>query len=152
MTKAGHVKISVKLLQRDGYPPVEWEDLWAVPQSEGFCVDSVPFYARLVSYGDIVSASEINGYLVFDRVQTPGGHSTIRVILYVDELVSQVRSEVERLGCSTELSNIETFFSIDVPPNVEYWGVIDLLDMYVERGVLDYEESAIQHEERDGPS
>lgn len=150
MTKAEYVKIAFRLLQQDGYPPAEWEGLWALPQPEGYLIDSVPFYARLISCGDVVCATEINGDLVFDSVKIPGGHSTIRVISYLSELVSEVRSRVEGLGCSTELSHVATFFSIDVPPRVNYWNIVDLLDMYAERGVLDYEESSIQHDERSG--
>lgn len=148
MTEDEYVKIVFKLQQRDGYPPVEREGLWAIPQPEGYRIDNVPFYARLISCGDVVSASRINGDLVFDCVKVLGGHSTIRVISYSSELVSEMRSALEELGCSTELSHIETFFSVDVPPKVNYWSVVDLLDEYVERGVLDYEEASIQHNER----
>ncbi|QHB70585.1 DUF4265 domain-containing protein [Stenotrophomonas sp. 364] len=150
MTKIEHVKILFRLPQQDGYPPAEWEGLWALPRPEGYCIDNVPFYARLVSYGDVVSASEINGDLVFNAVQIPGGHSTIRVISYLGELVSEMRNGLEGLGCSTELSHIATFFSVDVPPEVDYWSVADFLDVYAERGSLDYEEASIQHDERNG--
>ncbi|MGG6399980.1 DUF4265 domain-containing protein, partial [Bacillus velezensis] len=91
--------------QQVGYPPAEWEGLWALPQPGGDLIDSVPFYARLVSCGDVVSASEINGDLVFDSVRVPGGHATIRVILYLSELISEVSGRVEGLGCSKELSH-----------------------------------------------
>lgn len=84
MTKQNHLKIAFKLLQQDGYSPLEWEGLWALPHAQGYRIDNVPFYAWLVSCGDIVSAHEVGGDLVFDAVEAPGGHSTIRVIAYLD--------------------------------------------------------------------
>ncbi|HDS1083180.1 DUF4265 domain-containing protein [Stenotrophomonas maltophilia] len=145
-----YVKILFRLPKQNGYPPVEWEGLWALPQGEGYRIDNVPFYARLVSFGDVVFAAEVNGDLVFDGVKVPGGHSTIRVISYSSELVSEMRGGFESLGCSTELSNIETFFSVDVPPEVDYQRVVDLLSMYAESGALDYEEASIQHDDASG--
>jgi len=81
----------------------------------------------------------------------PGGHSTLRVILCGEELVSKVRGEVEAMGCSTELSNIPTFFSIDVPQNANYYSIVELLRGHAEKGALDYEEASIQHTEVNDP-
>lgn len=148
MTEIRHVKIAFSLFPQDGYPPADKEGLWAKCQGEGYRIDNIPFFAWLVSFGDVVSASGDDGELMFERVLIPGGHSTVRVVSYAEESVPHARAGVEGLGCSTELSHISTLFSIDVPPHSDYWAVVDLLNVYVSQGLLDYEESCVQHAER----
>lgn len=44
MNRAEYVKVAFKLPRGDdGYPPVDWENLWAIPLSDGsYRVDNVP--------------------------------------------------------------------------------------------------------------
>ncbi|WP_394538818.1 DUF4265 domain-containing protein [Lysobacter enzymogenes] len=142
-----HVKIYFKLDQdEEGYPPVDWESLWAVPANGNeYVLDNTPFYALGVSSGDTVSAASINDRMVFSAVTKLGGHSTIRVIAFEESIVPEIRESLTKLGCTSELSNISTFFSIDIPPRAEYDDVINLLKLHATSGQIDYEESAIQH-------
>ncbi|HDS0921950.1 TPA: DUF4265 domain-containing protein [Stenotrophomonas maltophilia] len=50
------MKVAFKLPRgHDGYPPVDWENLWAIPLSDGsYRVDNVPFYVNLISSGDVL--------------------------------------------------------------------------------------------------
>ena len=141
------VKIAIKLQRdEDGYPPVDWEDLWAVRVGNGtFQIDNVPFYASGISSGDLVSAALREGKLVFSELVEPKGHSTIRVIVYAENSTQRIRDELKELGCATELSNIDDFFSVDVPPEVNYFRVKSLLAGRADAGDLDYEESALRH-------
>lgn len=147
-TPERHVKVAVRLEKdEDDYPPVDWEDLWAIGLGDGtFQIDSVPFYAPGISSGDIVSAVRQEDTLVFVSVVAPQGHSTARVIMYDKNLTQQVRNELAALGCSTELSNVPTFFSIDVPPKVAFAPIANLLESYASAGKLDYEESILRHD------
>lgn len=146
-TKRDMVKIAVKLKRdEEGYPPVDWEDLWAISLgNDTFEIDNVPFYAPGISSGDHVSAVWREGSLVFLEVVEPKGHSTIRVVVYTENSTQRIRNELRELGCSTELGNIADFFSVDVPPQVDYSRVENLLAAYAEAGDLDYEESAFRH-------
>jgi hypothetical protein len=142
-----YVKISVKLEKdEDGYPPVDWEDLWAISLEDSrFRIDNVPFYAVGISYGDIVSAMKRGDKLVFTEVTEAKGNSTLRVIAYEENIVKNVRDELSAIGCSTEISNIPTFFSIDVPREIDYSKVAEILNIYTQKGLIDYQESALRH-------
>lgn len=130
----------------DDYPPVDWESLWAVPLGEGrYRLDNVPFYAKGVSSGDTVMAVSEGGQLVVKRLVEAGGHSTVRVIVYEEAMTSEIREKLQAIGCSTELSNIASFFSVDIPADVEYEAVVALLQDFSDAGKIDYEESAIGH-------
>jgi hypothetical protein len=151
MNKAEYVKVAFKLPRGDdGYPPVDWENLWAIPLSDGsYLVDSVPFYVKLISSGDVVAASHVDGQLTFQKFLAAGGHSTVRVIVYEVDRVAELRSKLSGLGCATELSNVPSFFSVDVPPDVNLSAVVNFLERFAGQGVLDYEEASIQHDNGD---
>jgi hypothetical protein len=49
-SEANHVKILVYTPTEDGYPPEEWESLWAIPlYASLFKIDSIPFFAKGLS-------------------------------------------------------------------------------------------------------
>jgi hypothetical protein len=148
MNRAEYVKVSFKLPRGDdGYPPVDWENLWAIPLSDGsYRVDNVPFYVNPISSGDVVAASHVDGQLTFQKFLAGGGHSTVRVVVYEVDRVAELRSKLSGLGCATELSNVPSFFSVDVPADVNFSGVVNFLECFAGQGVLDYEEASIQHD------
>ncbi len=59
-----YVKVVVALEKdEDDYPPADYENLWATPVEEGlFRIDNIPFFAKSIALGDIVSvASDRSG-------------------------------------------------------------------------------------------
>jgi hypothetical protein len=140
------VKIAFRLVRdADDYPPADWEHLWAIPRAEYFELDNIPFFAKGVSSGDLVAAHRDGNQLVFDRVIQPGCHSTIRVIMFDPDQKEAVRDELARLGCETEGSHLPKLFAVDVPPEVAYVDIINLLTNKASKDILDYEEAAIGH-------
>ncbi|OJH35150.1 DUF4265 domain-containing protein [Cystobacter ferrugineus] len=114
------VKVVVNLEKdEDDYPPADYEGLWALPVGEGlFRIDNVPFFARGIAYGDIVSATLEQQELRFREVVRPSGHSTLRLIIYDEKDIPSVRQFLEELGCDIERSHIPGLISVDVPPTV----------------------------------
>lgn len=111
-----HVKILVHTPSVDGYPPEEWEGIWAIPLGEGrFRIDNIPFYARGLSCGDVVEASEVDGALIFQRVVQHSDNSTIRIIIYNIEDENQVRRALLEFGCSIEGVGIDGLIAVNVP-------------------------------------
>lgn len=113
------VKVVVKLEKdEDDYPPADYEGLWALPAGEGlFRIDNVPFFARGIAYGDIVSATAEQQELRFQEVVRPSGHSTLRLIIYDEKDIPSVGALLEELGCTIERSHIPGLLSVDVPPH-----------------------------------
>lgn len=141
------VKVFVKLEKDiDDYPPVDWEELWAV--SLGDCkyrVDNVPFYALGISSGDSVLAAYRDNKLVVTEVVGTEGHSTLRVVVHDKGMTQLIRDELASAGCATELSNVPGFFAVDIPPQIDYAAIAKLLSSYEEMGKIGYEESALRH-------
>jgi len=148
-------KIWFRLHQdEDGYPPAQAETVSAVSFSEEtYVLENVPFFARGVSLGDLISTSEDSeGRKWFQSVLKPSGHSTVRVIVFrnsgdplpLEERVAALRRRFAELGCTTELSHVSGLFAVDVPPAVDYSKVHNLLEEGNAK-YWDYEEASIRH-------
>ena len=146
-TVTDRVKIAFSLTRdSDGYPPADWEHLWAIRRGENeYELDNVPFFAKGVSSGDLVSVTSDQDQLKFGMVLKYGGHSTLRVIVFDSSQKESIRSDLAKLGCETEGSHLPDLFAVDVPPNVELASVIGYLVNKAEEDTLDYEESAVRY-------
>ncbi len=147
------LKVGFKLdRDADDYPPADWEWLWASRVSDStFKIDNIPFFAKLISCGDIVAAEQTNMGIIFRELVQPSGHSTVRVIVHRcdrsdDQLhaaVEDVRQVLRVMGCSVELSHIPGLIAVDVPPEVNYESVAAFLSQKERDGLLGYEEACL---------
>tara|TARA_B100001179_G_C18462510_1_gene347799 strand:+ start:324 stop:743 length:420 start_codon:yes stop_codon:yes gene_type:complete len=139
------VKIIFKLERdSDGYPPEDWEGIWATPTSSGaFRLDNIPFYATGVSDGDLVSAEEHNGELVFKELVEASDNCTVRVIIYDLENAAEIRSKLGQLGCSIEGVGIPGLIACSFKNN-RYSDISTYLEKAHAEGLLDYQESALR--------
>lgn len=129
----------------DGYPPADWEHLWArAVGHDRYVIDNTPFFVRGISFGDVVDTERVSGHLVFRQLVEPSPHSTLRVILFRKDLVARFRHQMRELGCATELSHVPGLIAIDVPPGVPLETVRQVLDAGEEVGDWEYEEAAVR--------
>ena len=106
----------------DGHPASQqWEQLWCWPAEAGFRVDNVPFFARGVACGDVISALRTDGgWLCFDKTLARSGNSTFRIWLSADKSLDAegVLRQLRNLGCRAEVT-LERLIAIDVSPPLE---------------------------------
>lgn len=138
----------------DGYPPADYEHLWAKPLGDNlYEVDNTPFFVRGVSTADVVVAEpDADNNLRFKSVKEPSQHTTLRVIVFrevsdarpIEERVRDLRSQLTNLGCSSELSHLPGLIAVDVPPEVPVDLVTDVLAEGEGRDLWEYEEAALR--------
>lgn len=141
-----YVRIVFPLEQdEDGYPPVTAERLWAIRVTDGlYQLDSIPFFARRVSSGDVVTAEEQqDGVIEFREVVRPSGHSTVRVLLHDEAGADGARQQFAGLGCAWEGSHLPSLFAVDIPPEVDYRAVRRLLREGAAVSRWEFEESSL---------
>lgn len=139
-----HVKIMIFTEPEDGYPPEEWEGLWAIPLgNKTFRLDNIPFYARNISCDDIIEADFVNGEYLFSRIIMESDNSTIRVIIYNLEQEIELRNKLIGLGCSIEGSGTPGFIAVNVTKD-SVAEVINFLEAKHNNEELDFEEGAIR--------
>ena len=139
-----HVKIFVHTKAEDGYPPEEWEGLWAVPLGGGqFRIDNIPFYAKNLSCDDIVEAIKDGDDYIFKRLVYPSQNSTIRVIIYDLTDEKEIRNTLISLGCSIEGTGTDGLIAVHVPKaNID--NVLDFIEGAAAGEELDFEEGALR--------
>ena len=74
----------------------------------------------------------------------PSRHSTLRVILFDERMVADLRTQLRNVGCATELGHVPGLLAVDVPPEVSLQAVRDLLDDGEHAGHWEYEEAAVR--------
>lgn len=124
----------------------EIESVWAVPVAGGYQIDNIPFYARGVAFGDVVSAEkDSDGMLRFDALIQPSGHSTVRLWFAKgkEHDVASIRQSLREMGCASELSDLARLIAVDVPLSVPYEKVRNFLDEGERGGLFEYEEACL---------
>ncbi|WP_406700127.1 DUF4265 domain-containing protein [Singulisphaera sp. Ch08] len=140
------IRVVMELVRDDeGYPPFDSERVWAKEARDGgYLIDNIPFFASQATYGDVIDVEYRDGEAYFLRTREWSKNSLLRVIFFDNQDPSPLRSELSRLGCETELSEINTtLLAINVPPNIDMGSVRGLLEDGSRKGLWDYEEAII---------
>ncbi len=147
MTSETHVRVSFKLEPDDtGYPPTEWERLWAIRQDDGsFLIDNAPFFVRGISLGDRVEAVDRDGELVFKRVSAFSKNTVIRIVVADPYDEEAVMKTLEELGCQGERCSAPRLIALVVPPDIPIEPILGYLDRQYETKRLDFEEAAVRY-------
>lgn len=116
---------------KDGYPRSKsWEQLLAKPileRDDYFQIESVPFFLKNVSRGDIVKAKTVKNDEIqkgesfeFDSVVDRGGHNTYRLLLRKRHPTDPdfTTQELLKNGLAIEEQD-GNFLAVDVPPSVD---------------------------------
>ena len=97
------------------------ESAWAIIEGDNYILQNTLFYAKMYSWGDVISAVEKDGDLYASGLIRASGYSTIRVLFYDIETRDRVIEKLQKKGCGFEGSNIEELISVSIPPNVLYY-------------------------------
>lgn len=136
-----HIKLLVEY--EDGDESVGIESLWTRPVDGGYEIDNIPFYAKSLAVGDIVTATpDSDGLLKLNRVVKESGHSTVRLWFSDAKDVAEVRAELKARGCPSEV-DIERLVAVDVPPGVPYREIRQYLDEREGEGLFEYQEACL---------
>lgn len=129
----------------------ESESLWAEPVSSNrYRLRNTPFFAKDVSFEDVVFARQQAGNLIFESISIAAGHSTYRILLeknLPNAEFSKYWNPLEALGCSYESADRTKtlMLAVDVPPSVNIYEVYSLLEKGEKDGVWSFEEGHCGH-------
>ncbi|WP_275761254.1 DUF4265 domain-containing protein [Ralstonia pseudosolanacearum] len=141
----GVFKVVVSLPE-DAWHKFSSELLWAEALGDGTMrVLNTPFFAKGLSYGDVISIKVESDGIFFNSVVSSGGHSTYRLILNesIDDAIFKGRwNDLAELGCTYEsfLLGVACMYAIDVPPSVDVIKVYSLLEAGENDEIWDFDE------------
>ncbi|WP_276498408.1 DUF4265 domain-containing protein [Pontibacter litorisediminis] len=133
------------------------ETLWAqeVDAKQGlYKIDSIPYYVPLIATDDVVRAEfdAMEEGLLYKETVTPSGNSTIQVIRQNEETpLLEIRKKFAQLGCVSVEVN-EDFFVLEVPLNINYAVVKELLDDLEAAEEIEYAEPSLSDVHREQTS
>ena len=125
---------------------LEYESVWVKKVEAGYQIDNIPFLAKNIAFGDLVTASEEDGMLHFEELVETSGHSTIRIVFWDVEALKPATDELIRLGCDWEGSHIPSMIAVDVPQTVEYTVIKAFLEEGFNNSIWDYQEACLGFE------
>ncbi len=143
-----HRRIAFRLdRDEDGYPPSDYERLWAVPLPNGnYRIDNIPFFIMGISAEDEVSVESEGEELFFKELVKPSGISTFRVIPFNHSMSEKVRADIAALGGKSEYNLEVGVVAVEMPASSPIRPFLDYIVEEQEKGVLDFEEGALRHE------
>ncbi len=125
------------------------ETLWCKPLDAElgiYQVDNIPFYAPLLAADDVVFAEKDEkegGMLAYKQTLKESGNSTIHLVRLNDQVdLNDLLKQLVELGCNFEGVN-ENYAAIDVPCDVHYQPVRQLLDSLENDEVSGFSEACL---------
>lgn len=152
------VKIFFKLDSADWHGSPS-ETLWAKPLScadkaAAFELENSPFYAKGVSYLDVVRAVKRDGQYEFAGTITPGGHSTYRLLVdHAPDAFEVWWKKLQGLGCTYESGDFQgkKLFTVDVPATTDIYAVYRILEDGEKQNIWMFEEGHVGHPLKNKP-
>jgi hypothetical protein len=137
-------------VDKDGWPPVSSERVWAFDLGDGlYRIDNPPWFISDLAVGDVVEASAPtpSSHPVFQRLVDRSDHITIRLICFREgPLAGNLQRVVDAfvpLGVYAEGVQQYRMVALDVPPTAPLREVFDRLSGGVGDGSWEYEEGRI---------
>ena len=130
------------------------ERLWAKQLPSGgahFELHSSPFYAKGVSYKDIIEAEgnpDCIGEFEYRRTLSSSGHSTYRILVPKNSrLFAPWWEKLAAFGCTYEFADegAELLYAVDVPPAANIFAVYQILEDGERQSVWTFDEGHCGH-------
>jgi hypothetical protein len=132
------------LFPLDEHEDIQYESAWAKKKGDFYQLDNILFYAKEYSLGDLFSVKKNENEYYVDQLVEESGHSTIRILFNDLSKLVEIRSELKKIGCHSELSNLNNLISVDVPNSINYKKLVKpILDNGEILELWEYQESCI---------
>ena len=145
---AKHQKIVFQLKRdEDGFPPSDYERLWATPLSNGnYVIDNIPFFVMGISSEDEVSVRQDGNELFFKELVEPSGISTFRLVPSDQSMIAKVREDVKALGGRSEYNQHVGLIAVEIPAEQSIDKFLNYIVDEQKQGRLDFQEGALRHD------
>jgi hypothetical protein len=141
------IQKKVFFVQKDSSDGYQIESLWCTIFKNNFVIDNIPFVAKRVSLGDVISAEwdEDDQCYYFDDFISVSGNTTVRLFLQKEEDIKEVRDYLSSKNCESEIFLSQKTVAINIPKDVMYPPLKEYFEVGEESGKWVYEESCLAH-------
>lgn len=139
-------KLGFRLEIEDDWPPAAVEWIWCEEIGDRFQIKNVPFFAKGIAFGDLISAQLDDENLIdaWSMVAT-SGDSTIWIIRVG---ASDIVERLHVLGCGYEtMKQWPNYITLNVPMHLDMKAVLSVIDAAVTDGEIEAVYPALRREE-----
>ena len=104
---------------------------------------SVPFFAKHLAIGDLVTVENDEGVHYFDSIAKRSGHSTVRLLFKTEGDISKATDDLQHLGTKVYRYRESVLLGIDIPPSVNYQNIKEYLKQGEKVSKWEYEEACL---------
>ncbi|KIC37262.1 DUF4265 domain-containing protein [Leisingera sp. ANG-M7] len=138
-------------LDQDDWHGYSTESVWVSEVSTGkYRVENIPFFAKGLSFRDIVSVREIDDLLIVDKRLRSAKGSTYRILPAKGgskNVLNQLLTALNAAGCAYEHGDFGfDLYALNVPAGVDVHKVYALLEAGEQSKVWDFEEGDCSHD------
>jgi hypothetical protein len=140
--------VKVFFLQDIGDDKYETESLWCIRDGDNYIIDNIPIVAKRISLGDTIKVEydPNDKIFYFDDFVAVSGNTTVRMYFENTDLIEPVRTELNVLGCESEVLLQRKVVAVNIPREADYKLIRKFLDEGEEEKKWIYEESCLAHE------
>lgn len=124
------------------------EKVDAIQLGEYYQLKAVPAFANNLAYNDIISVEEENGYLFFDKLIRPSGHSVVHLAILEPMSSNSIISSLLSLNLGLNYLHNNLYLVIDIPSHIDYSEVKQILEKEASLGNIDYKEACLSIEHK----
>lgn len=129
----------------DGYPPVEYEGVWAQKISSSiYKIDNIPFFTYDACVDDEIAVVKKGDEYWFERNVKPSENSLLRIIYYSRADHQSVRDSLSAIGCDSERLGDLKIISVNVPDAKKLEEAREILDRLEDQELITYEEAILR--------
>ena len=140
-------RVKIRLVYPSLEDPNEYEveSVWTKKVGNTFEIDNIPFFAKNIALGDVVSCEwdddDMSYY--FDELIEVSGNSTVRLLPVSSDYIKEIGISLEKLGCSWESIENGNLIAVNIPRNVDYEIIRNFI---IENKLIsDYQEACLGH-------
>ena len=130
-------KVFFALDIEDGWPPVGVESVWCEKVGDNYRLKNVPFFIPDIARDDVFYAEidPVNKHVFDFEIIESSGRSVVWFMNNSDLNISKFKEKLTQLGCSVEGFPKFSLSSIDVPPDIDFDALENLVDHYENKGL-----------------
>ena len=107
-------------------------------------IASIPFFAKHLAIGDLISVDTEDGVHYFDDIIERSGNTTIRIIIKDKTNARDLLTKVSDNGAIIHiLTTSDILVALDIPDKLNYESIKVLLDLGQAEDIWEYEEACL---------
>ncbi|TGE28644.1 DUF4265 domain-containing protein [Hymenobacter metallicola] len=110
---------------------------------DGYRLISIPFFAKHLALGDVISVETEDGIHYFEDIIAKSGHSVIRLVFWNRDIIESTIQLMQDYGSRAFRYQESELVAFDIAPSVQYKTIKAFLDDGARSRSWDYEEACL---------